>query len=181
MSKLLSGWSVWLMIGGTLVACQDNSPSLQAMQVYEGPRFEAENIETLYSDSAQLRMRMEAPLQQEFQSGDQDFPRGIYIEFFSPEGEKTSTLRADSAHMEKATSLYKAYGNVIVINLEKHETLKTEELFWNQREDKIYTDKFVRIETPKEILLGEGLVTNQRFSPYKIQKLRGTIAVPDEE
>ena len=52
-------------------------------------------------------------------------------------------------------SLYKVTGNVIITNHAKNEVMKTEELFWKPDEQRLYTDKFVRIETPKEILEGK--------------------------
>jgi len=45
------------------------------------------------------------------------------------------------------------------------------------KEQKIYTDKFVRITTATEILTGEGMEANQDFSSWVILKPRGTIAL----
>ena len=64
---------------------------------------------------------------------------------------------------------------MVVDNTIKHEKLKSEELKWSRFEKRVYTNKFVRIETPQEILLGEGLTASQDFSTYKILKPRGTL------
>ncbi len=145
--------------------------------MYEGPLIVAENIETLYSDSATLRVRLTAPLQLEYQNGDRDFPTGIYIEFFQPDGQKSTTLRADSAHYDKATDLHTAVGDVVVIDLVESKQLNSEELHWNQREGRVFTDVFVRIQTAEEVLMGEGLTAAQDFSTYRILRPKGTFSI----
>ena len=70
--------------------------------------------------------------------------------------------------------------NVRVVN-RKGERLNTEQLFWDENKQKIYTNKFVTIKTAREILYGNGLVSNEDFTQYKITDLRGTIEVDNPE
>ena len=87
-------------------------------------------------------------------------------------------LAADHATLYNKAGRAVAKGNVMVVN-EKGETLETENLSWYQKQEQISTDQFVRITTPKEILLGDSMVANTKFSNYKIFQLRGTIQVED--
>jgi hypothetical protein len=59
----------------------------------------------------------------------------------------------------------------------KGDTLRTELLTWDESTQKIYTDKFIRITTPEQIILGDGLESNTEFTEYKIFKIRGTISL----
>ena len=59
------------------------------------------------------------------------------------------------------------------------EKLETSELRWDEREKKIYTNKFVRITRPDEIIYGHGFEANQDFSYSKIQAIEGRIKVGD--
>jgi LPS export ABC transporter protein LptC len=163
-----------------MFSCQDNTKPLAEMQVYEGPLMEGANVETLYSDSARIRVRLTAPKQLQFESGDQTFPEGIYIEFFNEEGVKSTTLKANQAKYSKNTDLYTATGDVVVINLLEKRQINSEELIWNKRTRKIYTERFVRIQTPEETLMGEGLTAAQDFSSYKITRPTGTFSIKDE-
>ena len=71
--------------------------------------------------------------------------------------------------------------NVCVVN-KKGEQLNTEELVWNQKLDKFYTDKKVKITTaPNQVMYGEGLEANADFSWYKINNLKGNIAVDGKD
>ena len=71
--------------------------------------------------------------------------------------------------------------NVSVLN-RKGERLNTEQLFWDENKQKIYTNKFVRIKTAKQIIYGDGLISNTDFTQYKITNIRGTIELdtPDD-
>ena len=67
-----------------------------------------------------------------------------------------------------------AKDGVVVIN-EKGEKLNTEHLVWDKKTEKITSDVFVKITTDSEVLMGEGLISNQDFTEYRILKPRGII------
>jgi len=62
---------------------------------------------------------------------------------------------------------------VEVINLEKHQQLNTEELFWKPDTKKIFTDKFVTITDHEDVLYGTGLPANQDLSDYHLKNTSG--------
>ena len=67
----------------------------------------------------------------------------------------------------------------MVVNAEG-EKIETEELIWNEKDAKISSDKFVKITTPDEILMGEGFEANEDFTRYKIKKVKATLKVKEE-
>ncbi len=147
------------------------------IQEYAGPIIEIGDAVTYYSDSARVKMRMEAPRQLEFGSGDREFPEGLFLEFFDESGNPTSTLRADYCYYTREEDLYKATGNVVIQDIETNDRLDTEELFWNQKKEEVFTDKFVRIEKDGELHVGDGLEAKQDFSYWKILNSKGTITL----
>lgn len=138
---------------------------------------ETTNVQTLYSDSARLKIKLNAPLQQQYETGDGVYPKGLNLTFLDDNGKITTTLRANYGKYTKATDSYLARGNVVVTNTEKNQTLETEELRWLKQKQKIVTDKFVKIRTVDEILTGNGLEANQDFSRYRILKPTGIFSV----
>ena len=146
---------------------------------YEGPFRETANVLTLYSDSAKVMVRLQTPMQEDYENGDVVFPDGIDVEFLEEGETVTSTLRANYGKQERNKDLYLVRGNVIVHNLQKQEKLETEELYWNKAKAQIYTDKFVKITTPEEILMGHGLEANQDFSNYRIKKVTGVFSLKE--
>lgn len=69
-----------------------------------------------------------------------------------------------------------ADNNVVVVN-KKHDTLRTEQLFWDEMQHKIYTSKAVNITTKTQILYGDGLVSNEDFSNYQITNIKGSVTI----
>ncbi|GAA4423431.1 hypothetical protein GCM10023188_02220 [Pontibacter saemangeumensis] len=155
--------------------CKEDLKDPDKEQKYTGPTMENHDVVTLYSDSAKLLVKLQAPLQQEFESGDGVFPEGLFVEFYEQEGQVTSTLKANYGKQDRNKNLFQAKGNVVVQNLVKKEKLETEELFWDKRKARIYTDKFVRITTPEQIIMGNGLQAKQDFSSYRIRDVTGII------
>jgi LPS export ABC transporter protein LptC len=148
---------------------------------YDGPYREGENVELHYSENQLVKVKMLADLVYEFQTGDREFPKGIYLEFFGEDGTLTSTLRANTAFYTKKDNTWKATGKVEVINLEKNEQLNTEELFWKPEKEEIYTDKFVTIRMQTEVIYGEGLQAKQDMSSYTITKPQGEFTIEEGE
>lgn len=147
------------------------------MPKYEGAIQEFHESSILYSDSAVVKLKVDTPSRYLFETGDEEFPEGIYIEFYDVEGEITNTLKADYCYYTHEERVYHATGDVVVKGLQTKEQLNTEELFWNPDTEKIYTDKFVRIETEGEITMGHGLEAAQDFSSYTIKESSGTITL----
>ena len=69
--------------------------------------------------------------------------------------------------------------NVHVVN-KKQEEMNTEELNWDQVNDRVWTDRFIKISTKDEIIYGEGFEANQDFTSYEIKRITGTIKVQEE-
>ncbi len=116
---------------------------------------------------------MIAALVYEYENGDREFPKGLYLEFYDEFENLESTLRANEAYFFKKDNLWRARGNVEVKNVKKKEQLNTEELFWNPKDKKIYTEKFLTIKQEDQVLSGEGLEAEQDLSLYKITNPTG--------
>lgn len=143
---------------------------------YNGPLMELKDMETLYTDSARLKIRVTAPEELEFQNGDKEFPKGIFMEFFDVATQKKkSNLKGNHAKYLKEKDVYIVTGDVLVKSLEEKKNLSSEELIWTPAKEEITTEKFVRIETPCEILTGDGMVSNEDFTSYRILKPKASI------
>jgi LPS export ABC transporter protein LptC len=105
-----------------------------------------------------------------------DFKKGVRMELFD------ENLKIENIVTAKTARYYNKDGNVIakdsvVARNTKGEKLQSEELIWNRKLEKFYTEKFVRITTKDQIVWGEGLEANQDFSHVIIKNQRGSIPV----
>jgi len=166
-----------LAVVGLVLSCGDPQEQLDEREVYSGAFYEVEGLELWYSDSAVVRLMVRAQKMQEFENGDQEYPEGIYVEFYDKDTVITSTLEADKAYFTKETEIYQAVGNVRLQSLKNQQKLSTEELFWNVKNEQVYTEKFVIIETQEDVLHGQGLTAAQDFSSYRILKPTGELGL----
>lgn len=177
--KFLSPICFFVLLLYISSACQEEKNN-QKFIPYNGPLEEAENIEVLYSETGLMKVRMKTAKQIKLGSEDKIFPKKVFVDFFAPTGQVTTTLESDSGRFEYRTGLYKVKGNVKVINTAKQERLLTDELTWNPQTQKVYTDKRVVVENQLtgERLNGLGLDANQDFTQYSIRKPTGFFNAP---
>lgn len=162
------------LLGVGVSGCKEEA-EVKKTKPYTGPLEEINDVVILYSEAAQLKVKMQTPLQYKYQSNDRIYPKTVNIEFYGPDGQIETTLRADSGRYVHAQNFYRVMGNVVVINRQKNQELYTPELNWNPTTRKVYTEKPVKILSKKsnERLEGIGLDTDQTFSHYFIRKPTG--------
>ncbi|MBM2813677.1 MAG: hypothetical protein HW421_439 [Ignavibacteria bacterium] len=98
----------------------------------------------------------------------------VRVEFISKEtGETETYLWADSARVDDKTRDMLARGNVLVINKKTNRRLVTKLLLWDNRNQKLYSNEYVKINSPVERLEGWGFESDQNLNNYKIFKVSG--------
>ena len=157
-------------------ACENKVVKPGEIVFYSGPVATAYDLVTDYSDSAKTKVMVRSKLQLEYQDGDREFPKGIQVDFYNAKSQNAARLTARYARYDKQTDIYIAQGDVVVKDFIETKTLNTEELRWNRVEKRVFTDKFVRIQTATELLTGTGLTAAQDFSTYRILKPAGSLS-----
>lgn len=141
-----------------------------------------EDLTLSYSDSTFVRLELKAALAENYpqiEDPQRRFPKGIDVKFFDSFGRETTRLKANKATQYVNSNLWHARGDVVVVN-KKGEQLNTEELYWDQGKERIYSEVQVKITTDKEVIWGEGFEADQSFNNYTINKITGQIAIEDE-
>ena len=95
------------------------------------------------------------------------FPKGIEVFAYTENGVLESTIVANSARHEHKkgeddTEIWKAYGNVVVKNIVKAETMETDTLYWDRKKQEIYTDCYVRLYSNDGFVQGYGMKSDER-------------------
>lgn len=134
----------------------------------------ADNVKIIYSDSALVKVKIEAPKMVrhlERSQDNQEFPDGIFIEFLDEAGNARSWLEADYAIRDEDKNVFIARGNVKFFNQNK-DALESTELKWHEKNQFLDTDKFVRIVQPSrgDTSYGYGFKTNQDFTVFEIKR-----------
>jgi len=148
------------------------------------PDISGKKVEMLYSDSGKVKMQLNADEIRQFGKVERpfvEFPKGIHVVFFDDSLQSKSEIIANYAKYYQDEKLWEAHGNVIAFNKETGEKLNTEELFWDETLQRIYSNSFSRIESTSGILYGQkGFETNQKFKPIRLKSSKGTVNIKDE-
>lgn len=166
------------MIGG-LASCDGEGPEHGEYSQDDTLLEVGRNVEILYSDSARVRVRITGPrlnYYSERENPRQEFTEGVKVEFFDAALHVTSTLTAKTGVRSQDRGQVIVRDSV-VLTTDKQETLETEELIWDEKTEKVYTEKFVKVTKPGEVIYGIGLEANQDFSYWKITVPKGRIKV----
>lgn len=105
-----------------------------------------------------------------------EMTKGLQGLFFDKTGVKENQLDANYGISKQNEKIIEVRRDVVLENI-KGEKLNTEKLTWNQATQKIYTDEFVKITTPDEVIYGNGFESNQNFTEYRIFKIKGILSL----
>lgn len=164
----------------SLYSCENDLKEIQRVIDSDEVGVEqAKDVEILYSDSAVVKVRLRGPTMMRYldQSNQRTvFPDNVRVDFLDGGKESHSVLTAKYAiRYDKKDEIF--IRDSVVWKSNNQETLETEELVWNDKSKKLYSNKFVTITTADEIIQGYGFDANQEFTHWKINAITGIIKV----
>lgn len=175
---------VMIFIIAMLFACKNKLSDVTAIDFSDTlPDVSARDIEFTFSDSAKIQLRLSGPLMHSYEGEEpyMVFPEGFRVEFFDSLLNITATITGDYGIHYREKKFMEARQNVVVTNFETGERLDTEELIWDLKLKKIYSNKFVKITSEDGVLFGDGLEAEQDFSKRRIINPTGEIEVKDDD
>ena len=143
------------------------------------PVMDTRGVTTLISDSGIIRYRIKTDEWLVFDRKNPSywaFEKGIYLENFDSTFQVEASIQSDTAYYYDKQKLWKLMGNVFIKNL-RGEKFNTELLYWDQEKEKVYSDRFIRIEQPDRIITGRGFDSNQQMTIYNIHMPEGIFYV----
>ncbi len=146
------------------------------------PSVTVKNDTTVYDDSGKVQLLMIAPLVESYDKVAEpysEFKSGIRVEFYDGHEKPVGDVTARYAKYIPKKKLWELRDSVVVIN-EANNKLETEQLFWDEGKDLIYTDRFVRITNEDQVVTGFGFESDTRLTKQKIINYTATIYLKDE-
>jgi LPS export ABC transporter protein LptC len=179
LKKILKSIAISMIGVALLFSCKKNDIEVvdSFSKVDTLPAQSVIDLETIYTDSGKVKLIVVAPLVERYSGETKNktyFPEGMKVDFYDGKGNITSWISSKYAIYHEDEDLWEASDSVVAVN-EKGEVLNTELLFWNEKEQIIYSPKFVKITTQKEVIFGNGFEADQSFNFWTITKVKGTI------
>lgn len=168
-----------------LASCVQDRGPFEFDPNFDPEREIAEDVEMIYSDSAKLQFIIQTPRLEKYNEDRntivEEFPKGIHIDFYNPNGEISSTLSANYAERRSAEGTMLLRDSVILDNGE--DRLETIGVTWNEEEQTLKTAKWVQLiqGATKDTLWGYGLDAKDDFSQFRIGKPLGKRRYQDDE
>ena len=170
-----------LFVFGIIYSCENDVKKIEALSNKKIPTRIGKNVELIYSEDANVQVKMSAPLMEEYigMNGFTEMKEGIKVIFYDSLMNVSSTLTSNYAIQRDGERKMEAKDDVVVVN-EKGEKLNTEHLIWLKDSAMIFSDEFVKITSENEIITGQGMEATQDFKKWKIYKIKGIINVSEE-
>ncbi len=163
---------------GFLISCQKNGKEAQALFQAKNTAFpgaEIENFTTYYTLKGNIALILKAPLMKDYSNEKfpfQLFPKGVDIVIVNHNDDGKTYIKADKAAIYQQTGITELSGNVIIRN-DKNEQLLTPHLFWDKKNEHIFTDEQVEFRRGNEFIKGKGFDSNMQFNNARVNNVEG--------
>lgn len=167
---------VLAVMASVVSGCKESDPvGVGNVDATHAPTMMTRNVETLISDSGVTRFRIVTPVWYVYDEVDEPywtFPEGLNLDKYDNFFRTEATVVADSAVYFKNKQIWRLDGNVNITNV-MNEKFLTNQLFWDQRLHKLYSDSFIHIERQDKVLEGYGFDSNEQLTRYNIRNVSG--------
>ncbi len=140
------------------------------------------DMESLQSENGVKKQLMRAPLREEYEYANpayEEYTRGIEAIGFDSLGMPASKVVADYALHWIERDLWELNGNVVVEG-EDGQRLYTQQLRWDRKIKKIYSNVDCKVEQQGDVLYGVGFEAADDFSKWTFLGVTGTVHVAAE-
>jgi LPS export ABC transporter protein LptC len=177
----------WLVIipAAMLLSCSQELPVINQFEsVEEIPTVTLENAHITYTEKGYTKGKLQAPIIQTFDGAIEpytNFPKGISIVMYNEQNIIETSMTANEAIYYQKERSWEARGNVVISNI-NGDILRTEKLYGDDEEKKIFTNELVKItKADGTAINGEsGFESNVAFTIYKFIDVNGRIFFKDE-
>jgi LPS export ABC transporter protein LptC len=164
-------------------SCENNMKNIPALRKKQLGIETGNNIESYYSADAKVKAKLTAPYMLRYlvDSPYVEFPQSLHVDFYN------DTMRIQTK-MDAKYGKYFQYSekvflrdSVIVKNSISGDTLKTNELWWDQKKQQLYNDKpsYIFKKDGTKLFAKDGLEAAQDLSWYTFRKVSGPVSVPE--
>ena len=144
---------------------------------------QSEDLTILSSKNGVLSYRFWTPLLERYELAREpymEFRKGIKIETYNDSTRQVeSTLTANYAIFLENQELWEAKGNVVGTNA-KGQKLETQQLFWNQKTKRIYSNVDSKVTQGSDVIIGVGFESDETFSDFTFRRPQGRVEVDVE-
>lgn len=165
---------------GPLLSCGDGKTSSGDGDTRNMMTQQSENLTIIHSRNGNITYRFTTPLLERYENAQEpytEFRKGIHIERYNDSTHMIeATLTANYAIWLEKQELWEAKGNVVGNNADGNQ-LETEQLFWDQKAKRVYSNVDSKITQNSDVIYGDGFESDDRFEEFVVRKPKGKVTV----
>ena len=138
-------------------------------------------VNTLVSDSGVIKYKIVAERWEVNQSVNPSrwiFEKGLFFEQFDEKFHVQSYIQCDTAYYFDTKRLWELRGRVRILTKEGLR-FSSEELYWDENQHELYSNKFSRLITPDRQLQGSYFRSDERMTRYYVSNTKGSFEKND--
>ncbi len=149
-------------------SCSEDKTKLDKPDFTSVPMQTVDSMSIIQTENGLLKMRMESRLMQRFENDSltyELFTKGFNVYAYNDQGLLETHIKSNRAkhtNYNDGREIWLAIGDVVIKNLIKNETMTTDSLYWDQKNERLHTKCLVRMYSPDGFMQGEGLESDQR-------------------
>lgn len=157
-------------------ACKGKLDTTGKLDLSAVPVQTVDQMFVVQTENGLIQMRIEAPLMERYEADTLSyelFPEGLQVYSYNEEGMLETSIVSDNAKHEKfkdGRETWSAFGNVVIKNLMKQETMETDTIYWDRKNERFYTDCYVVMYSPDGLMQGYGMESDQRARESVIKR-----------
>ena len=144
---------------------------------------QSDSLTIIASENGRKSYRFFTPLMERYELAREpymEFRKGVdVVTYADSTGMVESTLVADYAIFFENQKLWEAKGNVVATNA-KGQILETQQLFWNQKTHKIYSNVDSKVTQGTDVIVGVGFESDEDFEDFTFRRPKGKVTVDTE-
>ncbi len=156
-------------------SCKGKLSEAEHLDLKETPIQTVDDMYVVQTKNGGVEMRVEASKMERYDNDTSSyelFPEGLHAYIYT-EGDMLETiLHSNNAKHFKSKKTndeyWSAFGDVVVQNVINQQTLETDTLYWDQANQEIYTDCYVRMFSNDGFLQGFGMRSDEKARNARI-------------
>ena len=151
------------------------------------PTLSGKDITIYRSDSGNVNIKITSPEIKRFDQHEEpylEFPKGLDVFFLDSAAQVKTHISSKYAIYYEQQKLWFARDSVVAMNVIENESITSEEMYWNEDQRRVYSDKFTTVVKKDGTYHGrKGFEAKQDFSSWKLKQMygKGIITEKNEE
>ncbi|MBR1706011.1 MAG: LPS export ABC transporter periplasmic protein LptC [Bacteroidales bacterium] len=157
-----------LAVAFVVYSCKGRLSVADRLDLDETPLQTVDSMFFVQTENGRLKMRVEAPVMEVY---DKDtcsydlFPQGLSVYGYAEDGSLETTIVSREARHDKSkvtdAEQWSAFGHVVIRNIIKQETMETDTIYWDRKNQEIYTDCYIKMYSPSGYMQGYGMRSDE--------------------